>query len=228
MLHPCFFQPGDGGQSSGRSRAVSEARSTTVNAFRASSRGLSAHDRRRIASRSQFFSTTMRPSILEMRARAAVPGRPFHLRAKEQFGLLVVDYLRWPGGTIRTTRVTRRSRDPRGLRRGKELHRPCWRFSQLNRAVDSRPPSAPSLGPRESAPSSRCRRICSLPRGALLPSTRRRRTARSWITRRDHPRQRARPDRHHPPYLPDHQRARKLLNGRDHGLRPRAATSTCP
>jgi replicative DNA helicase len=102
-------------------------------------------------SRAKFYiDDQAAPSILEMRARARrfKEDRSIFTGNKEQFGLIVVDYLQLArGGKARyDSREQEISEISRGLKAmAKELHMPVLALSQLNRAVDSRADHRPQL-----------------------------------------------------------------------------------
>jgi len=104
----------------------------------------------RISQAKMFIDDQAAPSILEMRARARRfrEDRTIFTGNKEQFGLIVVDYLQLArGGKARyDSREQEISEISRGLKAmAKELHMPVLALSQLNRAVDSRADHRPQL-----------------------------------------------------------------------------------
>jgi len=104
----------------------------------------------RIARAKFYIDDQAAPSILEMRARARRfrDDRSIFTGDKEQFGLIVVDYLQLArGGKNRyDSREQEISEISRGLKAmAKELHMPVLALSQLNRAVDSRADHRPQL-----------------------------------------------------------------------------------
>ena len=104
----------------------------------------------RISQARFFIDDQAAPSILEMRARARRfrEDRTIFTGNKEQFGLIVVDYLQLArGGKARyDSREQEISEISRGLKAmAKELHMPVLALSQLNRAVDSRADHRPQL-----------------------------------------------------------------------------------
>jgi replicative DNA helicase len=111
-------------------------------------RMISAADR---ISRGKFFiDDTAAPSILEMRARARRfrEDKSIFTGHKDQFGLIIVDYLQLArGGRSRyDSREQEISEISRGLKAmAKELRMPVLALSQLNRAVDSRADHRPQL-----------------------------------------------------------------------------------
>jgi replicative DNA helicase len=102
-------------------------------------------------SRAKFYiDDQAAPSILEMRARARRfrEDRSIFTGHKDQFGLIIVDYLQLArGGRSRyDSREQEISEISRGLKAmAKELHMPVLALSQLNRAVDSRADHRPQL-----------------------------------------------------------------------------------
>jgi replicative DNA helicase len=104
----------------------------------------------RISQARFFIDDQASPSILEMRARARRfrEDRTIFTGNKEQFGLIIVDYLQLArGGKARyDSREQEISEISRGLKAmAKELHMPVLALSQLNRAVDSRADHRPQL-----------------------------------------------------------------------------------
>jgi replicative DNA helicase len=104
----------------------------------------------RISQARFFIDDQAAPSILEMRARARRfrEDRTIFTGNKEQFGLIIVDYLQLArGGKARyDSREQEISEISRGLKAmAKELHMPVLALSQLNRAVDSRADHRPQL-----------------------------------------------------------------------------------
>jgi len=104
----------------------------------------------RISQARFFIDDQAAPSILEMRARARRfrEDRTIFTGNKEQFGLIIVDYLQLArGGKSRyDSREQEISEISRGLKAmAKELHMPVLALSQLNRAVDSRADHRPQL-----------------------------------------------------------------------------------
>ena len=104
----------------------------------------------RISQAKFFIDDQAAPSILEMRARARRfrDDRSIFTGHKEQFGLIIVDYLQLArGGKSRyDSREQEISEISRGLKAmAKELHMPVLALSQLNRAVDSRADHRPQL-----------------------------------------------------------------------------------
>ena len=104
----------------------------------------------RISRGRMFIDDTAAPSILEMRARARRfrEDKTIFSGHKEQFGLIIVDYLQLArGGRARyDSREQEISEISRGLKAmAKELHMPVLALSQLNRAVDSRADHRPQL-----------------------------------------------------------------------------------
>ncbi len=104
----------------------------------------------RISQARFFIDDQAAPSILEMRARARRfrEDRTIFTGNKEQYGLIIVDYLQLArGGKARyDSREQEISEISRGLKAmAKELHMPVLALSQLNRAVDSRADHRPQL-----------------------------------------------------------------------------------
>jgi len=104
----------------------------------------------RISQARFYIDDQAAPSILEMRARARRfrEDRSIFTGHKEQFGLIIVDYLQLArGGKSRyDSREQEISEISRGLKAmAKELHMPVLALSQLNRAVDSRADHRPQL-----------------------------------------------------------------------------------
>jgi replicative DNA helicase len=104
----------------------------------------------RISQAKFFIDDTAAPSILEMRARARRfrEDKTIFTGHKEQFGLIIVDYLQLARGGKASydSREQEISEISRGLKAmAKELHMPVLALSQLNRAVDSRADHRPQL-----------------------------------------------------------------------------------
>jgi hypothetical protein len=191
-------------------------------------RMISAADR---ISRAKFFiDDQAAPSILEMRARARRFREDKHIFTghKEQFGLIIVDYLQLArGGAAATTRASRRSaRSPAGSRR---WPRSCtcryWRC----RSSIGRSTAGPTTGrsSRTCASPGRSSRMqtsscSSTGRSGTCPGTRQARGAGEGREQgRDHHRQAAqRADRHGAPDLPEapHALREHAQRARHHGL----------